>query len=200
MRSLRVVILGDELLTASGDPKGLGWLGRVQARLPQGEDVAFFPLAMVGETTSELLERWRSEAMPRFTPQTENYLVIALGSQDVKAQVTISRSRLNLASLLDDALREGVKVFVVGPTPTGDAETDHEIEHLSAGFEDVVRRRQIPYVDCFKPLREHDGWQQETSAHQRGLPGQVGYGLVAWLVLNRGWFEWLGLTEPQDQS
>ena len=83
---------------------------------------------------------------------------------------------------------------------TGDAETDHEIEHLSAGFEDVVRRRQIPYVDCFKPLREHDGWQQETSSHQRGLPGQVGYGLVAWLVLNRGWFEWLGLTEPQDQS
>jgi len=102
--------------------------------------------------------------------------------------------------LLDDALREGVKVFVVGPTPTGDPETDHEIEHLSAGFEDVVRRRQIPYVDCFKPLREHEGWQQETSAHPRGLPGQVGYGLVAWLVLNRGWFEWLGLTEPQDQS
>ncbi|MFM1950841.1 MAG: hypothetical protein RL418_528, partial [Actinomycetota bacterium] len=33
MRQLRVVILGDELLTASGDPKGLGWLGRVQARL-----------------------------------------------------------------------------------------------------------------------------------------------------------------------
>jgi hypothetical protein len=200
MRSLRVVILGDELLTASGDPKGLGWLGRVQARLPQGEDVAFFPLAMVGESTSDLLERWKSEAMPRFTPQTENYLVLALGSQDVKAQVTISRSRLNLASLLDDALREGVKVFVVGPTPTGNPETDYEIEHLSAGFEDVVRRRQIPYVDCFKPLREHEGWQQETSANPRGLPGQVGYGLVAWLVLNRGWFEWLGLTEPQDQS
>ena len=168
--------------------------------MPQGEDVAFFPLAMVGETTSELLERWRSEAMPRFTPQTENYLVLALGAQDVKAQVTISRSRLNLASLLDDALREGVKVFVVGPTPTGNAEVDHEIDHLSAGFEDVVRRRQIPYVDCFKPLREHEGWQQETSSHPRGLPGQVGYGLVAWLVLNRGWFEWLGLTEPQDQS
>ena len=198
MRQLRVVVLGDELLTASGDPKGLGWLGRVQARLPQGEDVAFFPLAMVGETTTALLERWRTEAMPRFTPNTENYLVLALGAADVKEGITISRSRLNLASLLDDAIREGVKIFVVGPTPTCDPETDFEIEHLSAGFEDVVRRRQIPYVDCFKPLKEHDGWQAETKAHPRGLPGQVGYGLVAWLVLNRGWFEWLGLTEHQD--
>lgn len=198
MRQLRVVILGDELLTASGDPKGLGWLGRVQARLPQGEDVAFFPLAMVGETTTALLERWRSEAMLRFSPETENYLVLALGAEDVKSGVTISRSRLNLASLLDDAIREGVKIFVVGPTPTGVPEIDFEIEHLSAGFEDVVRRRQIPYVDCFKPLKDHEGWQQETASNPRGLPGQVGYGLIAWLVLNRGWFEWLGLTEQHD--
>jgi hypothetical protein len=137
--------------------------------------------------------------MLRFSQDTENYLVLALGAADIRAGITISRSRLNLASLLDDAIREGVKVFVVGPTPTGDPEMDYEIEHLSAGFEDVVRRRQIPYVDCFKPLKEHDGWQQETSQHPRGLPGQVGYGLVAWLVLNRGWFEWLGLTESEAQ-
>ncbi|MEZ7905230.1 MAG: lysophospholipase, partial [Aquiluna sp.] len=32
MPDLRVVILGDELLTGAGDPKGIGWLGRVQAR------------------------------------------------------------------------------------------------------------------------------------------------------------------------
>ena len=195
MRSLRVVILGDELLTASGDPKGLGWLGRVQARLPQNEDVALFPLAMVNETSSELLERWKTEAMPRFSPETENYLVIALSTADIKAELTISRSRLNLASLLDDAAREGVKIFVVGPTPSGVAELDFEIDQLNAGFEDVVKRRQIPYVDCFRPLKDHEGWLQEVSVHSRKLPGQVGYGLMAWLVLNKGWFEWLGLTE-----
>jgi hypothetical protein len=26
------------------------------------------------------------------------------------------------------------------------------------------------------------------------LPGQIGHGLIAWLVLNRGWYEWLGLS------
>lgn len=195
MRQLRVVILGDELLSGAGDPKGLGWLGRVQARLPQNEDVALFPLAMVNETSSELLERWKVEAMPRFSPDTENYLVVALSTADIKAELTISRSRLNLASLLDEAAREGVKIFVIGPTPTGVAELDFEIDQLNAGFEDVVKRRQIAYVDCFRPLKDHEGWLQEVSTHSRKLPGQVGYGLMAWLVLNKGWFEWLGLTE-----
>jgi len=195
LRQLRVVILGDELLSGAGDPKGLGWLGRVQARLPQNEDVALFPLAMVNESSSALLERWKLEAMPRFSPDSENYLVVALGTYDIKAELTISRSRLNLASLLDEAAREGVKIFVIGPTPTGVAELDFEIDQLNAGFEDVVKRRQIAYVDCFRPLKDHEGWLQEVSTHSRKLPGQVGYGLMAWLVLNKGWFEWLGLTE-----
>lgn len=199
MRSIRVVILGDELLTGAGDPKGLGWLGRVQARLPQGDDVAFFPLAKIAETTSDLLERWRTEALPRFSQESENYLVVALSSEDVRSGTTISRSRLNLASLLDDAIREGVQVFVVGPTPTGQKEFDAEVEHLNAGFADVVKRRQLRFVDCFNPLKDHEGWIGEVENHPRRLPGQVGYGLIAWLVLNRGWFEWLGLTET-DQS
>lgn len=195
MRQLRVVILGDELLSGAGDPKGLGWLGRVQARLPQNEDVALFPLAMVGESSSDLLERWKNEALPRFSPDTENYLVVALSASDIKGELTISRSRLNLASLLDEAAREGVKIFVIGPTPTGVAELDFEIDQLNAGFEDVVKRRQIQYVDCFRPLKDHEGWLQEVSTHSRKLPGQVGYGLMAWLVLNKGWFEWLDLSE-----
>lgn len=198
MKSYRVVILGDELLTGAGDPKGLGWLGRVQARLPKGDDVAFFPLAMVSETTGDLLERWRKEALVRFSPDTDNFLVLALSSQDIQAGITISRSRLNLASLLDDAMREGVKVFVVGPTPTGVGEYDQEVAHLSEGFHDVVKRRNLIYVDCFNPLKDHDGWLSELTNHPRRMPGQVGYGLIAWLVLNRGWFEWLGLTEDQS--
>ena len=198
MRNLRVVVLGDELLTGAGDPKGLGWLGRVQARIPQGDDVAVFPLAKIGETTAQLLDRWQAEALPRFSKDTENYLVLALSSQDIMAQTTISRSRLNLASLLDDAIREGVNVFVVGPTPTGVAEYDAEVSELNAGFADVVKRRQMKYVDCFSPLKEHEGWLTEVSNHPRRLPGQVGYGLMAWLVLNKGWFEWLGMTEPQS--
>ncbi|MEZ7995426.1 MAG: acyl-CoA thioesterase-1 [Aquiluna sp.] len=195
MSDLRVVILGDELLTGAGDPKGIGWLGRVQARLPTNRDVAVFALPMIEETTSDLLARWKTEATIRFSKDSENYLVLALGSSDVRSGITISRSRLNLASLLDDAVREGIKVLVVGPTPTGVPEFDSEVKHLSEGFSDVVKRRQLTYVDCFSPLVDHEGWLSEVTNHPKQLPGQVGYGLIAWLVLNRGWFEWLGLAQ-----
>ena len=195
MRQIRAVILGDELLTGAGDPKGIGWLGRVQARLPQSSDIAVFALPMIGETTSDMQIRWKTEAAMRFSPDSENYLVLALGAHDIQAGITISRSRLNLASLMDDAMREGIKVFVMGPAPTGVAEFDAEVKHLSDGFADVVKRRQLPYVDCFGPLVNHEGWLEEVSSHPRKLPGQVGYGLIAWLVLNRGWFEWLGISE-----
>jgi hypothetical protein len=30
------------------------------------------------------------------------------------------------------------------------------------------------------------------------MPGQTGYGLMAWLVLNRGWYQWLGLEEGEE--
>ena len=36
--------------------------------------------------------------------------------------------------------------------------------------------------------------EEEISLAENHLPGQIGHGLIAWLVLNRGWYEWLGLT------
>ncbi|MDG2478362.1 MAG: lysophospholipase, partial [Aquiluna sp.] len=180
MTSIRAVILGDELLTAAGDPKGIGWLGRVQARLPAASDISMFPLPMIGETSSDLLDRFKSEALPRFSDQSENKLILCLGSSDIAAGLTISRSRLNLATVLDDAIREGISVFVIGPTPTGVPEFDAEVSHLSDGFADVVKRRQLTYVDCFSPLVEHEGWLKELTESSRRLPGQVGYGLIAW--------------------
>jgi hypothetical protein len=44
---------------------------------------------------------------------------------------------------------------------------------------------------------EHEGWNNELDASPHGLPGQVGYGLMAWLVLNRGWYEWLGIDPAE---
>lgn len=34
-RKLRIAAVGDELLAGLGDPRALGWLGRVLARTPQ---------------------------------------------------------------------------------------------------------------------------------------------------------------------
>ena len=197
-RDIRIVILGDGLVSAAGDERGMGWVGRVTAKTPALHPrIDIFALPAPGETTTMLAERWVPEVQRRFSTDTENRLVIALPNSDPAAGISISRSRLNIATIVDEAKRAGIESFLVGPTPHRNPELNSEIEHLASGFEDVASRRGIPFVDCFRPLVEHEGWNQEIANTEHGLPGQIGHGLIAWLVLNRGWYEWLGLPEPE---
>lgn len=82
---------------------------------------------------------------------------------------------------------------MVGPTPTLDAEVNARLQVLSDAQADVCARRRVPFVDCFSPLVAHDQWQSDLAAGDTVHPGQAGYGLIAWLVLNGGWAHWLQL-------
>jgi hypothetical protein len=194
-RNIRIVVLGDGLVSAAGDPKGMGWVGRVTAKTPSTSPrIDIFTLPAPDETTSMLAERWTEEVKRRFSADTENRLVIALSNADPAAGISISRSRLNIATIVDEAKRAGIESFLVGPTPHRNPELNSEIEHLASGFEDVASRRGIPFVDCFRPLVDHEGWNEEINLSENHLPGHIGHGLIAWLVLNRGWYAWLGLS------
>ena len=197
-RDVRIVILGDAIISAAGDPKGMGWVGRVTSKTPSTSPrIDIYALPAPDETTSMLAERWQSEVQRRFSAETENKLVIALSNHDPAAGISISRSRLNIATIVDEAKRAGIETFLIGPTPHRNKELNGEVEHLASGFEDVADRRGVPFVDCFRPLVEHEGWNLEIETSEYGLPGQVGHGLIAWLVLNRGWYEWLGIPAPE---
>ena len=197
-RDVRIVILGDAIVSAAGDPKGMGWVGRVTSKTPSiSPRIDIYALPAPDETTSMLAERWQSEVQRRFSADTENKLVIALSNHDPAAGISISRSRLNIATIVDEAKRAGIETFLIGPTPHRNKELNGEVEHLASGFEDVADRRGVPFVDCFRPLVEHEGWNLEIETSEHGLPGQVGHGLIAWLVLNRGWYEWLGIPTPE---
>ena len=94
--------------------------------------------------------------------------------------MTMARSRLNLANVLDEATNAGIGVFVVGLAPTLDAELNRRIEALAEAQADVCARRGITYVDCFRPLVSHDQWMADLAASpDRAHPGQAGYGLIA---------------------
>jgi lysophospholipase L1-like esterase len=196
--SLRVIVLGDQLVTASGDPKGMGWVGRVQARTPQVDPtIELITLPFPDDTSLTLNKRWLAEVQPRQNQLGRTQIAIALGHHDIRAGLSTSRSRLNLATVLDDAIKYGLEPFVIGPVPHKESALNTDIEQLSWGFEDVCARRNVPFVDCFHPLLGHEGWNNELQNSPSGLPGQVGYGLIAWLVLNRGWNAWLGVEESE---
>jgi lysophospholipase L1-like esterase len=194
---LRLAVVGDELVAGAGDPKGLGWVGRVTARTPTPEPLTVMTLAVPGETSTALGARWDDEVTRRLSPEADNRLVVALGRADVAAGLSLARSRLNLANILDVADQRRIPAFVVGPPPGGTADAD-KLADLSAAYADVATRRRVPFVDMYTPLAAHDQWLGDLAAGDGVLPGQAGYGLMAWLVLHTGWHAWLGL--PDDSA
>ncbi|WP_299035749.1 GDSL-type esterase/lipase family protein [uncultured Pseudokineococcus sp.] len=192
----RVCVLGDALVAGVGDPRAMGWTGRVAARTPDDDGpTTVFPLGVPDEGTSGLLERWVAESSRRFAPGAENRLVVGLGSADLEAGLTMARSRLNLANVVDEAASRGLPVLVVGPPPGLDSARNDDVAELADAFADVCSRRAVRYVDCFDPLVQHEQWHADLAAGDGVHPGQAGYGLLAWLVLHGGWRPWLGLPD-----
>ncbi|WP_240644118.1 GDSL-type esterase/lipase family protein [Antribacter gilvus] len=198
-REVRICVVGDELAVGVGDARALGWTGRVVARTHFDRPSMVFSLAIPGETTTQLSARWEGETAARFGPEgeVENRLVVALGRHDVASNLSVARSRLNLANILDVADSHRIPAFVVGPPP-GRPEDGDRILELSDAFADVASRRRVPYVDTFTPLAAHEQWLADLAQNGSTYPGQAGYGLMAWLVLHTGWHAWLGL--PHDEG
>jgi len=191
----RIVIVGDELAVGRGDPKALGWPGRVLARTDAPTKVTGYVLAVPNEASTMLANRWEPEATRRFHPDGPNRLVVGLGWSDLDAGVTVARARLNLANILDRAAALHVPTMVIGPPPRSiDASEHQKIADYSQAFAEVAARRETPYVETFAPLQNHEQWLADMRASGGTWPSQSGYGLLAWLVLHNHWDSWL--TEP----
>jgi acyl-CoA thioesterase-1 len=195
MRDVRLVVVGDSFAAGVGDPKALGWVGRVVAR-SQSPDLSLtaYNLGVRGESSADVLERWREESARRFAPGAEHRLVLNMGHGDVTQGLSTARSRLNLANVLDDAAALSIPTLVVGPAPMLDPSFDDRLRIVAEAQADVCSRRNVPYVDCFEPLLRHEQWQSDLATGDGVHPGQAGYGLIAWLVLHQGWPDWLGIT------
>lgn len=200
-----VFFVGDELVAGHGDPKALGWVGRVAARtLPLSPGLKFHTLAVPGETTGELAGRWDSEALRRVGPDgpehTDNYVLFAIGRHDVVRGVSPTMTRLHLANTLDRASALGFKAMLAGPPPVETDDSRQTIAEYAALCEEAAVRRDVPYIDMYGPLARHDQWATDMSMSGGELPLQAGYGLMAWLVLHSTWHDWLQIAPTSRDS
>jgi lysophospholipase L1-like esterase len=197
VRDVRVCVVGDSYVTGYGDPKALGWVGRVVARTPRDTlDLTVHPLGVRGDSTAGVLARWREETGRRWFDGADNRLVLAVGANDVGQGISLARTRLNLANVVDEAVALGLQPFVVGPPPWLDQAANSALRSVVDAERDVCERRSVPFVDCFTPLLGHAQWFADLGPGDGVHPGQAGYGLLAWLVLHSGWGAWLGV--PTD--
>jgi len=195
-RDVGIVFVGASLVAGVGDPKGQGWVSRVVGRTHSADlELTAYNLGVRGDTTADVLARWKSECAPRWQGRAEKRLVISVGGNDAASGVTLARHRLNLANILDDAASAGIGTFVVSPPPADDEEFNAKLDVLVEAQADVCARRGVPFVDSFRPLLGHEQWQSDLAASRIAHhPGQAGYGLIAWLVLHNGWYDWLQIS------
>ena len=195
-RDVGIVFVGASLVAGVGDPKGQGWVSRVVGRTHHSDlELTAYNLGVRGDTTADVLARWKAESAPRWRGRAEKRLVISVGGNDAATGVTLARHRLNLANILDDAASAGIGTFVVSPPPGDDEELNAKLDVLVEAQADVCSRRGVPFVDCFRPLLGHEQWQSDLAASRvPHHPGQAGYGLIAWLVLHNGWYDWLQIS------
>lgn len=194
-RDVGLVFLGDGLTVGVGDPRGQGWVTRVVAR-SQDPAVAITPynLGLRGDTSGGVLRRWQVEGASRWEGRAEKRLVVSVGTGDAVERTSLARHRLNLANVLDEASSRGIAPFVVGPPPPLQEPLRGQVATLSAAQADVCDRRDVPFVDTFTPLADHEQWHEDLATGDGLHPGQAGYGLMAWLVLHSGWHAWLGVS------
>lgn len=192
-RDVALVFIGASMVAGLGDPKGQGWVSRVVGRTQHPDlELTAYNLGVRGDTSGDVLARWRTECPPRWAGRSEKRLVVSVGANDAATGVSLARHRLNLANILDDASSSGIGTFVVSPPPSDDDELNGKLDVLVESQADVCARRAVPFVDCFRPLLGHEQWQSDLAASRvPHHPGQAGYGLIAWLVLHNGWYDWL---------
>lgn len=193
-RDVRVCFFGDSWVAGVGDPKALGWVGRVAARTPAstGIDLTTYQLGVRGEGAEEVAVRMPMECAPRFARGDEHRVVVAVGTADAWRDVEPARS----AVALDFGLSAlSVPALVVGPAPSGDDEFRGRLARTSDALAHVCERRGVPFVDTFTPLSGKPEWD-DARAEDGMHPNQTGYGLLAYVVLHSGWYEWLGVTRP----
>ena len=197
---MRICVIGDELITPMGDPRGLGWVGRVLARSHFPSPPTVMTLAVPGETTTQLASRWENEVSYRLAPDEPCALIIAVGCADIPAGISTPRSRLNLATS-PTSFTLGIPSMVVGPPPLAGVQSS-AVRKFPCRVSRCASAGDIPFVDTFTPLVANTiMWFEDMassavrSARGASMPGQSGYALMAWLVLHQGWFEWIGAEE-----
>lgn len=198
MRDRRILFFGDSFVAGVGDPSGLGWVGRVVAAAhADGRPLTAYNLGIRGDTSADVVDRWRAEARARMHDAEADYgVVLSVGANDAterdgELRVAPGLAVDNLGRILDGARACGLDVFVVGPPPVGAPESDARVDQLSRRFAALAGERGVPYVETAAALRAGGTWVREAAAGDGAHPAAAGYAALAELVLGGGWLAWL---------
>lgn len=199
---MRICFLGDSFVNGTGDPEGLGWVGRVCASARRGgRDITAYNLGIRRDTSALVAARWRDEAERRLPPGVERRLVFSFGVNDCTLDEATGRPRLALAESLAhagailSAARNWLPTVMVGPPPIDDEDCNARVAPLSLALGELCAGLGVPFLPVFAPLSADPVWRHEIARGDGAHPGAAGYGVLAALVE-----DWGAVTAPELTS
>lgn len=192
---MRICFIGDSFVNGTGDPGGLGWVGRVSASARRrGHDLTVYNLGIRRDTSADIARRWQEETARRLPADVDGRLVFSFGGNDCTREngsprVAAERSLDNARAILV-AAKERQPTLMLGPPPLYLGDADGRIAALSRALAALSGELGVPYLDLHTPLSAIGLWRLELATGDGAHPGAAGYALVADLV--EGWEAWRG--------
>lgn len=201
---VRICFAGDSYVAGTGDPTGLGWVGRVTAAaLARGHRLTAYNLGVRGETSRQVADRLADELRPRLSAGDEHRVVLAFGVNDTVEQG--GRVRLPSAGSVE-ALHRAIDAagraatLVVGPPAVDDDAQNGRLRRLGDQFARACADRGVPWVDTFGPTVGDATWRHEVGGGDGFHPDAAGYAVLA-SVVERPFLAWLGAPpEPPRRA
>lgn len=202
---VRVCFIGDSFVAGVGDPRHLGWAGRLATHShAQGQVLTSYNLGIRRDTSADILRRFQAECTPRLPSGSHAGVVLSFGVNDTMFESGISRvtheaSVSHLRELLTQVSLAGWSVLMAGPPAVDDEAHNERVVILDSLLEAECARRFVPYVSVVRQMQGHDFWRREVREGDGAHPGAGGYEALTALLLP-AWDSWLAVLRTRPAS
>jgi lysophospholipase L1-like esterase len=192
-------VFGDSITQGAWDPMG-GWVQRIRSILDEEyfqdpeKYCLTFNMGVSGNTTVEVLKRFKPEMDARFNKDEKTVLLFAIGINDSLIDydqgvnvMTTDQFEKNLNSLLRQAKKYSDQIGFVGLNPVdesdvnplpwskGEAYWNSSVHAFDTALKNFCEDKNIPFVDVWKRWHKEedykrwlfDGVHPNASGHQR---------------------------------
>jgi lysophospholipase L1-like esterase len=193
MVARRICFIGDSLIAGTGDAEFLGWPGRLCAAARRREhDLTCYNLGIRGNTSADILRRWRREAEARYVEGHDCRLVFEFGVNDTKDVdgkriVEPERAVAQAREILAGAAA-WLPTLMIGPPPIADASRNQRIADMSKRLAALCAEIGVPYFNAFDALTGSSAWRDALRAGDGVHPVAAGY--AEWARVIEAWPAW----------
>jgi lysophospholipase L1-like esterase len=198
IQNSNILVFGDSITWGAWDKSG-GWVNRLKNYLTDqilNSDFqryySLYNLGVSGDTSEDLLERFKSETYARADPGLNNLFIIAIGINDSEYNLTSKQNRIslqqfqnNINTLLDQAKEFNGDAMVLGILPVDESKTNpipwvgdsayvnEHAEKYNNVLKEICSNRHLQFIDLYTEFTKRnyqsllvDGVHPNDQAHE----------------------------------